>query len=243
MIRVEGLRKQFGKREVVSGVDLTVEDGEVIVVIGPSGCGKSTLLRSINRLEEPTSGRVWLGDEEITAAPPARLPEIRRRLGMVFQRFQLFPHLTALANLTLAPKEALGLSEEEARKVGLELLAQVGLADRAGSYPAQLSGGEQQRIAIARALAMKPEAMLFDEPTSALDPERVGEVLSVIRDLAARRMTMIVVTHEMAFAKEVAHRVLFMDEGRIVEEANPDKLFTAPDHPRTREFLSRVLDR
>jgi polar amino acid transport system ATP-binding protein len=243
MIRVERLHKQFGKREVLRGIDLLVQEGEVVVVIGPSGCGKSTLLRCMNRLEEPTSGHVWLGDDEVTGATSARLPHLRRRMGMVFQRFYLFPHLTALQNVTLAPLQALKLAEAEARRMGLELLKQVGLGDRGGAYPAQLSGGEQQRVAIARALAMRPSVMLFDEPTSALDPELVGEVLAVMRELAREKMTMVIVTHEMAFAEEVANRVLFMDEGQIVEEAPPEVLFSSPSHPRTREFLHRILDR
>jgi polar amino acid transport system ATP-binding protein len=243
MIRVEGLKKQFGRREVLRGIDLLVQEGEVVVVIGPSGCGKSTLLRCMNRLEEPTSGHVWLGDEEITGASPSQLPQLRRRMGMVFQRFYLFPHLTALQNIILAPRQVLKLSDLEARRIGHDLLEQVGLGDRGDAYPAQLSGGEQQRVAIARALAMRPSVMLFDEPTSALDPELVGEVLAVMRELARGKMTMVVVTHEMAFAEEVANRVLFMDEGLIVEEAAPEVLFSAPTHPRTREFLHRILNR
>jgi polar amino acid transport system ATP-binding protein len=243
MIRVEDLHKKFGRREVLRGVSLSVQEGEAVVVIGPSGCGKSTLLRCINRLEEPESGRVWVGGDEITEANHAQLPALRRRVGMVFQRFHLFPHLTALQNVTLAPVQALRTEEVEAKRLGMELLAQVGLEERGDAYPAQLSGGEQQRVAIARALAMKPSVMLFDEPTSSLDPELVGEVLEVIRDLARQRMTMLIVTHEMGFASEVARRVLFMDEGRVVEEGTPDKLFTAPSHPRTQDFLRRVLNR
>jgi polar amino acid transport system ATP-binding protein len=243
MIRVEDLKKRFGEREALRGIDLAVEEGEVVVLIGPSGCGKSTLLRCLNRLETPTSGRIWAAGEEITNVPAARLPALRRRMGMVFQRFHLFPHLTVMQNLTLAPRQILRMEEAEARRSALDLLAQVGLADRGEAYPAQLSGGEQQRVAIARALAMRPVVMLFDEPTSSLDPELVGEVLNVMRALAQQRMTMIVVTHEMGFAREAANRVLFMDEGRIVEEAPPDLLFTSPQQPRTREFLRRILDR
>ncbi|MBW3622527.1 MAG: amino acid ABC transporter ATP-binding protein [Armatimonadetes bacterium] len=243
MIRIDDLHKRYGPREVLRGVSLSVAEGEVVVLIGPSGCGKSTLLRCINRLEEPEAGRIWIGEEEITRASESRLPPLRRRVGMVFQRFHLFPHLTALQNVTLAPVQALRMGESEARERAGELLAQVGLADRGGSYPSQLSGGEQQRIAIARALAMKPSVMLFDEPTSSLDPERVGEVLAVIRDLAQQRMTMMVVTHEMGFASEVAHRVMVMDEGSVIETASPQALFSAPQHPRTKEFLRRVLDR
>jgi polar amino acid transport system ATP-binding protein len=241
MISIENLHKRFGEREVLKGLSLSVDEGEVVVVIGPSGCGKSTLLRCINRLEEPSSGRVRLGDVEVSAATPERLPDLRRRAGMVFQRFHLFPHLTALQNVTLAPRQALHRAPEEADQRGKELLAQVGLSGREDSYPAQLSGGEQQRVAIARALAMEPEVMLFDEPTSSLDPEWVGEVLEVIRDLVSRRMTMLIVTHEMTFAREVAHRVIFMDQGQIVETGPPEVVFSAPQQPRTQEFLRRVL--
>ncbi len=243
MIQVTDLHKRYGSREALRGVSLQVAEGEVVVVIGPSGCGKSTLLRCVNRLEEPTSGEIRVAGEAITGASAARLPALRQRMGMVFQRFHLFPHLTALQNIALSPERTLGLSPATAATRARERLAEVGLADREDAYPAQLSGGEQQRVAIARALAMEPKVMLFDEPTSSLDPERVGEVLTVMRELAARRMTMLVVTHEMTFAREVAHQALFMDEGRVVETGPPEQLFTQPSEPRTREFLHRVLDR
>jgi polar amino acid transport system ATP-binding protein len=225
---------------VLAGVDLHVAEGEVVCVIGPSGSGKTTLLRCLNLLERPTEGRVFLGDQEISA-PGAPVDHLRSRLGMVFQSFNLFPHRTVLDNLTMAPVSVRGVDRQEARERARALLARVGLADKAGEHPARLSGGQQQRAAIARALAMDPEAMLFDEVTSALDPELVKDVLDVMRELAGAGMTMIVVTHEMGFAREVGDRLLFMDEGAIVEEGLPAEVLAAPKEERTRRFLSRVL--
>jgi ABC-type polar amino acid transport system ATPase subunit len=239
-IRAEGLVKRYGDHTVLDNVDLEVATGEVVCVIGPSGSGKSTLLRCLNLLEIPTAGRVFLGDDEITA-PGARVNDLRRRVGMVFQSFNLFPHRTALDNVALAPRNVLGMSPAAARTRGLDLLARVGLSDKAGEHPSRLSGGQQQRVAIARALAMEPQAMLFDEVTSALDPELVKDVLDVMRELAAGGMTMLVVTHEMGFAREVGDRVLFMDEGAVVEQGEPDQVLTAPREERTKRFLSRVL--
>ncbi|HSJ73514.1 MAG TPA: amino acid ABC transporter ATP-binding protein [Miltoncostaeaceae bacterium] len=239
-IRAVGLVKRYGDHAVLAGVDLHVAEGEVVCVIGPSGSGKSTLLRCLNLLERPTEGRVFLGDEEITA-PGAPVDRLRSRLGMVFQSFNLFPHRTVLDNLTMAPVSVRRVDKEEARERARALLARVGLADKAGEHPARLSGGQQQRVAIARALAMDPEAMLFDEVTSALDPELVKDVLDVMRELAGAGMTMIVVTHEMGFAREVCDRLLFMDEGAIVEEGLPSEVLAAPREERTRRFLSRVL--
>jgi len=237
---VRGLHKRFGRLEVLKGVDFDVAAGEVVVLIGPSGCGKSTLLRCLNGLEMPTAGDVRVCGISLSA-PKADLNALRQRVGMVFQRFHLFPHLTALQNVALAPRRVLGLSAGEASARARELLERVGLEAKADVYPEQLSGGQQQRVAIARALAMEPELMLFDEPTSALDPELVGEVLNAMRGLAAEGMTMCVVTHEMGFAQEVAHRVLFMDEGLFLEEGRPEKVLRNPSHPRAREFLARVL--
>ena len=239
-IRAVGLVKRYGDHTVLQGVDLDVAQGEVVCVIGPSGSGKSTLLRCLNLLERPTEGKVFLGDDEITA-PGASVDRMRSRLGMVFQSFNLFPHRTVLDNLTMAPVSVRGVGREEARARARDLLARVGLADKAGEHPARLSGGQQQRVAIARALAMDPEAMLFDEVTSALDPELVTDVLDVMRELAGAGMTMIVVTHEMGFAREVCDRLLFMDEGVIVEEGLPAEVLAAPKEERTRRFLSRVL--
>ena len=239
-IRAVGLVKRYGDHTVLQGVDLNVAEGEVVCVIGPSGSGKSTLLRCLNLLERPTEGKVFLGDDEITA-PGASVDLMRSRLGMVFQSFNLFPHRTVLDNLTMAPVSVRGVGKEEARARARDLLARVGLADKAGEHPARLSGGQQQRVAIARALAMDPEAMLFDEVTSALDPELVTDVLDVMRELAGAGMTMIVVTHEMGFAREVCDRLLFMDEGVIVEEGLPSEVLAAPKEERTRRFLSRVL--
>jgi polar amino acid transport system ATP-binding protein len=239
-IRADGLVKRYGDHTVLAGVDLHVAQGEVVCVIGPSGSGKSTLLRCLNLLERPTEGRIFLDDEEITA-PGAPVDELRSRLGMVFQSFNLFPHRTVLDNLTMAPVSVRGVSREAARERARALLARVGLADKAGEHPARLSGGQQQRVAIARALAMDPEAMLFDEVTSALDPELVKDVLDVMRELAGGGMTMIVVTHEMGFAREVGDRLIFMDEGAIVEEGLPSEVLAAPKEERTRRFLSRVL--
>jgi len=250
IVVIEGLKKSFGKVEVLRGIDLTIHKGEVVVVIGPSGSGKSTLLRCINFLEKPTAGRVLFRGEEVgqrqVAGRLVPLPEKvldaqRARMGMVFQRFNLFPHMTALENVIEAPIQVRKMPRAEAEELGLRLLRRVGLGDKAGQYPNFLSGGQQQRVAIARALAMEPDVMLFDEPTSALDPELVGEVLQVMQDLANEGMTMVVVTHEMGFAREVGDRVLFMDGGLIVEEGSPEQIFGEPRHPRTREFLSKVL--
>ncbi|MFZ5813855.1 MAG: amino acid ABC transporter ATP-binding protein [Bacillota bacterium] len=250
IIEIQGLHKHFGQLEVLKGIDLTVQKGEVVVVIGPSGSGKSTLLRCINFLETPTRGRILFKGEEVgqrlvdgklVKLPEAVLDKQRTHMGMVFQRFNLFPHMTALQNVTEAPVQVKGLPKEQAEELGMRLLKRVGLLDKAHQYPNFLSGGQQQRVAIARALAMEPDVMLFDEPTSALDPELVGEVLQVMKDLAREGMTMVVVTHEMGFAKEVGHRVLFMDGGVVVEEDVPEKIFTSPQHPRTREFLAKVL--
>lgn len=240
-IEVRELRKSFGDLEVLKGIDLTVGRGDVVCVIGPSGSGKSTLLRCVNLLEEPTSGTVTVAGTEVTD-PDVDIDHVRRRIGMVFQSFNLFPHLTALENLTIAQRRVLRRGKEEAERVARANLARVGLVDKERSYPAQLSGGQQQRVAIARALSMDPELMLFDEPTSALDPELVGDVLAVMRSLAQEGMTMLVVTHEMSFAREVADRVVFMDDGVIVEEGTPERVVGDPQHERTRTFLARVLD-
>lgn len=240
-IEIRGLHKSFGDNEVLRGIDLAVATGEVVCVIGPSGSGKSTLLRCVNLLEEPTRGQVFVGGTEVTDLD-VDIDAVRRRIGMVFQQFNLFPHVTVTENLTLPQRRVLGRSKEQAAKVAQENLERVGLADKADAYPAQLSGGQQQRVAIARALAMGPEVMLFDEPTSALDPELVGDVLAVMRMLAAEGMTMMVVTHEMSFAREVADRVVFMDEGRIVEEGPAARVVGDPQHERTRHFLTRILD-
>ncbi|WP_067478546.1 amino acid ABC transporter ATP-binding protein [Actinomadura hibisca] len=240
-IEIEGLHKAFGANEVLRGIDLRVEPGEVVCVIGPSGSGKSTLLRCVNLLEEPSAGTVRVVGTEITD-PDVDIDAARRRIGMVFQSFNLFPHLTALGNVTVAQRKVLKRGKAEAERVARENLERVGLADKIGSYPAQLSGGQQQRVAIARALAMGPEVMLFDEPTSALDPELVGDVLGVMRKLALDGMTMLVVTHEMSFAREVADRVVFMDGGVVVEQGPPSQVIVEPRHERTRVFLSRVLN-
>ena len=241
LVRLEGVHKWFGDDlHVLRGIDLEIAPGEVLVVVGPSGSGKSTLLRTINLLEEPTLGRVFFGGRELTDIR-ADLNEARTQIGMVFQQFNLFPHKTALGNVTLALRNVLGLGDAEARERALEQLRQVGVEEKKDVYPGQLSGGQQQRIAIARALAMRPKVMLFDEVTSALDPELVKEVLDVVTRLAAEGMTMVVVTHEMGFAREVGSRMLFMDEGRFVEEGEPRAMFDDPQHPRTREFLSQIL--
>lgn len=240
MIRVENLVKKFGDKVVLDGINQFVGAGEKVVIVGPSGSGKSTFLRCLNLLENPTQGRIWLDNEEITYFH-TNINPIRRRMGMVFQQFNLFPHLTVEKNITLAPVKQHILLPEEARVKAYELLERIGLADKMNAYPSELSGGQQQRIAIVRALAMNPEVMLFDEPTSALDPEMVGEVLDLMKELANAGMTMIVVTHEMGFAREVATRVLFMDAGNIREEAPPDQFFNAPQNPRLQEFLSKVL--
>ncbi len=240
MIDVKNLHKSFGNHEVLKGVNEHIEKGEKVVVIGPSGSGKSTFLRCLNLLEEPTSGEIIFEGQNITAKD-TDINLVRRRMGMVFQQFNLFPHLTVRENIKLAPVKLKVMTDEEADKRALELLARVGLPDKADSYPAQLSGGQQQRIAIARALAMNPDVMLFDEPTSALDPEMVGEVLEIMKELADDGMTMVVVTHEMGFAREVATRVLFMDGGNIVEQNEPKEFFANPQHPRLKDFLSKVL--
>ena len=239
-IVVEGLRKSFGANEVLKGIDLQVASREVVCVIGPSGAGKSTLLRCLNRLEEPTAGRVVVDGVEVTG-PGVDLDKVRTSMGMVFQSFNLFPHKTALGNVTLALTTVLHMDKAAAAERGRALLARVGLAGREGDFPSRLSGGQQQRVAIARALAMEPTVMLFDEVTSALDPELVGEVLAVMRDLAAGGMTMVVVTHEMGFAREVADRVVFMDAGVVVEQGPPADVLGAPREVRTRAFLSKVL--
>ena len=241
MIEIHDLHKSFGELEVLKGIDFRVAQGEVVCVIGPSGSGKSTLLRCINRLEEPSSGSVVIGDVEVTD-PDVDIDAIRRRIGMVFQQFNLFPHMTVTENVTIAQRRVLGRDSAEAESVAFENLERVGLSDKAHVYPAQLSGGQMQRAAIARALAMGPELMLFDEPTSSLDPEIVGDVLAVMRGLAQDGMTMIVVTHEMSFAREVADRVVFMDDGVILEEGPAEHVIGNPKQERTRQFLARVLD-
>ena len=240
MIDVKNLHKAFGDHEVLKDVNEHIEKGEKVVVIGPSGSGKSTFLRCLNLLEEPTSGEIIFEGQNITSKQ-TDINLVRRRMGMVFQQFNLFPHLTVKENIKLAPVKLKIMGDEEADKRALELLARVGLPDKADSYPAQLSGGQQQRIAIARALAMNPDVMLFDEPTSALDPEMVGEVLEIIKELADDGMTMVVVTHEMGFAREVATRVLFMDGGNIVEQNEPHQFFANPQNARLKDFLSKVL--
>jgi polar amino acid transport system ATP-binding protein len=240
-VEIRGLHKSFGSLQVLKGIDLTVDPGQVICVIGPSGSGKSTLLRCVNLLEEPTSGRVIVNGTELTH-PDVDIDAARRGVGMVFQQFNLFPHITALDNVMIGQRRVLKRDKAAAEKVARENLTKVGVGEKAGSYPAQLSGGQQQRVAIARALAMAPTLMLFDEPTSALDPELVGDVLAVMRALADEGMTMLVVTHEMAFAREVADRVVFMDQGVIVEQGPPDLVIGNPQEERTRLFLRRVLD-
>ena len=240
LVEVQDLHKRFGTLEVLRGLSLSVSAGEVVVLVGPSGCGKSTLLRCLNGLELPTSGSITVGGLPVVPDPKA-LQALRKRVGMVFQRFHLFPHLTALQNVMLAPVQVLGMAPAQAEAAGRELLERVHLGAKADAYPQQLSGGQQQRVAIARALAMRPELMLFDEPTSALDPELVGEVLEVMRELARDGMTMCVVTHEMGFAADVAHRVVFMDAGQVLEEGPPAQVLKAPQHPRAREFLARLL--
>lgn len=240
MIRVHDLHKNFGKLVVLNGITEHIEKGEKIVVIGPSGSGKSTFLRCLNLLEQPTSGEIYVDDELITQKK-FNVNKLRMKMGMVFQGFNLFPHLTVQKNLTLAPVKLGVKSQEEADETALALLSRVGLRDKADAYPRQLSGGQQQRVGIARALAMNPEIMLFDEPTSALDPEMVGEVLDVMKQLAEDGMTMVVVTHEMGFAREVADRVLFIDGGYILEEGKPDDIFFHPQEERTKSFLSKIL--
>ncbi|SUP40482.1 amino acid ABC transporter ATP-binding protein [Veillonella criceti] len=239
MIKMIDVHKSFGKNEVLKGINLHVERGEVVVIIGPSGSGKSTVLRCMNYLEEPTSGDVIVDGMNLNNKE--NINNVRAEVGMVFQRFNLFPHMTVLDNITLAPQKIRKSSKGEAETIALELLDKVGLKDKAHSYPEQLSGGQQQRVAIARALAMKPKVMLFDEPTSALDPEMVSEVLDVMKELAKEGMTMVVVTHEMGFAKEVGTRVLFVDEGKILEEGTPVDVFEHPKNERTQLFLSKIL--
>ena len=242
IISVRDLEKHFdeGKLKALRGVSADIKRGEVVVVIGPSGSGKSTFLRCLNLLEEPTKGTVTVEGVNITD-PKVNINKHREKMGMVFQHFNLFPHMTILKNMTLAPRQLLKKSKAEAEEKAMTLLKRVGLADRAGAYPSQLSGGQKQRIAIVRALCMEPQVMLFDEPTSALDPEMVGEVLDVMKELAHEGMTMVVVTHEMGFAREVADRVIFMDEGKIVEEGTPEEIFNNPQNPRTQDFLKKVL--
>ncbi|EJP32179.1 ABC transporter, ATP-binding protein [Selenomonas sp. FOBRC9] len=239
MIEIKGLRKSFGKDEVLKGIDLSIAEKEVVVIIGPSGSGKSTLLRCMNHLEEPTAGEVVV--DGITLSGEANINKVREEVGMVFQRFNLFPHMTVLENIMLAPLKVRRTERGTAEKTARALLARVGLAEKADAYPDNLSGGQQQRVAIARALAMHPKVMLFDEPTSALDPEMVGEVLDVMRSLAEEGMTMVIVTHEMGFAREVGDRLLFVDDGRIIESGVPREVFEHPQEERTRSFLSKVL--
>lgn len=241
MIKVESLTKRFGHLQVLKGITNEIREGEVVCVIGPSGSGKSTFLRCLNLLEIPDSGRIFFEEQEITDLKKINLNEIRAEMGMVFQRFNLFPHMNVLENICLAPLKVRKCSRTEAEARAYDLLQKVGLKDKALTYPDKLSGGQQQRVAIARALAMQPKVMLFDEPTSALDPEMIKEVLDVMKELGREGMTMVVVTHEMGFAREVADRVLFMDDGLIVEENTPDKLFTAPQNERTKAFLSKIL--
>lgn len=240
MIKTIDLRKSFGDKEVLKGMNEEVKDGEVVVVIGPSGSGKSTFLRCLNLLESPTSGQI-IFEGQVINEKNVDIDQIRTKMGMVFQGFNLFPHLTVMENITIGPLQIKKMSKENANKVGMNLLENMGLADKANVYPNSLSGGQKQRIAIARALAMEPQVMLFDEPTSALDPEMVGEVLQVMKRLAEQGMTMIVVTHEMGFAKEVGDRIIFMDDGMIVEKGNPKEIFDHPQHARTKDFLSKIL--
>ena len=239
-IRVEGLKKSFGNHEVLKGIDENIKRGEKVVVIGPSGSGKSTFLRCLNLLEKPTDGRIWVDGEEITS-PSCKVDNLRQRMGMVFQHFNLFPHMTIMGNITLAPVQKGLMTKAEACDKAVSLLKRIGLLEKADAYPNMLSGGQKQRVAIVRALAMNPDVMLFDEPTSALDPEMVGEVLSLMKELAQAGMTMVVVTHEMGFAREVGTRVLFMDEGKIMEQNTPNEFFAQPKHPRLKDFLAKVL--
>ena len=240
MIHVNNLHKYFGQNEVLKGVNEHIKKGEVVVVIGPSGSGKSTFLRCLNLLEEPTDGEIIFEGNNLTDKK-TDINKIRQKMGMVFQSFNLFPHKTVLDNITLSPIKVKGLTKDEAVKIAMNLLKRVGLEDKANAYPASLSGGQKQRIAIARALAMGPDVMLFDEPTSALDPEMVGEVLAVMKSLASEGMTMVVVTHEMGFAREVGDRILFMDGGNVVEQGTPEEIFANPQNDRTKDFLSKVL--
>ena len=240
IIKIEGLRKRFGDNEVLKGITTSVKKGEVVAIIGPSGCGKSTFLRSINLLEEPTKGKIYIDGMDITSWD-VDINKMRQRVGMVFQQFNLFPNMTIRRNIMLAPVELGKMTREEADEKATELLTRIGLLDKADSYPDSLSGGQKQRVAIARALAMNPEVLLFDEPTSALDPEMVGEVLQLMKDVAAEGMTMVVVTHEMGFAREVASRVVFMDAGTIVEQNTPQEIFEHPQSERLQNFLAKVL--
>ncbi len=243
LIRVENLCKFYGKNaeiKALNGVNEVIYEGEVVVIVGPSGSGKSTFLRSLNLLEQPTDGNIYLNDVDITS-PKTDINKHRQKMGMVFQHFNLFPHMTILKNMTIGPMKLQGKSKEEAEEKAMQLLKRVGLENRADAYPYQLSGGQKQRIAIVRALAMEPDVMLFDEPTSALDPEMVGEVLDIMKELGKEGMTMVVVTHEMGFAREVADRVIFFDEGNIQEQNNPKEFFENPQNPRLKEFLSKVL--
>ena len=240
-VKLHGVRKSFGEEEVLHGIDLEVEEHQVVCLIGASGSGKSTLLRCVNLLEPIDEGRILVGGEEVTA-PRVDADRVRRGIGIVFQAYNLFPHMTVLRNVTLAPREVLGKSKAEAEAGALELLRRFGLAERAADYPDRLSGGQQQRVAIVRALAMRPQLMLLDEVTSALDPELVGEVLNVIRELAAGGMTMLIATHEMGFAREIANRVCFLDGGVILEQGPPEQIFSEPQEPRTRQFLQRIVE-
>lgn len=240
MITVNELHKDFGDLQVLKGINQQIKQGEKVIIVGPSGSGKSTFLRCLNLLEMPTSGSIVFDEQEITV-PNINKDKVRQKMGMVFQHFNLFPHMTVLKNITLAPVTLKLKTQQEAEKRAIELLEMVGLKDKANTYPRQLSGGQKQRVAIVRALAMEPEVMLFDEPTSALDPEMVGEVLSVMKGLADNGMTMVVVTHEMRFAREAGSRVLFMDEGQVLEDSEPDEFFDNPKHPRLQDFLNKVL--
>lgn len=240
IIKIEGLRKRFGDNEVLKGITTSVKQGEVVAIIGPSGCGKSTFLRSINLLEEPTEGKILIDGIDLTSRD-VDINKMRQRVGMVFQQFNLFPNMTIRRNIMLAPVELGKMTREEADEKATELLSRIGLLDKADSYPDSLSGGQKQRVAIVRALAMNPEVLLFDEPTSALDPEMVGEVLQLMKDVAAEGMTMVVVTHEMGFAREVANRVLFFSDGYITEDGTPEEVFNYPKSPRLQEFLGKVL--
>jgi ABC-type polar amino acid transport system ATPase subunit len=240
VIKIDNLHKYFGKLEVLKGVSTEIKAGEVVVILGPSGSGKSTMLRCLNLLEKPTSGKIWVDGHEVTD-PKVNMYKVREEIGMVFQQFNLYPHLNVMRNITLAPIKVRKKSKEEAESIAMKLLEKVGLAEKALSYPRQLSGGQQQRVAIARAMAMQPKVMLFDEPTSALDPEMISEVLNVMKDLAREGITMVCVTHEMGFAREVADRVLFIDGGVIVEEGPPNEIFSNPKSERTQLFLSKIL--
>ncbi len=240
MINIQDLFKSFGKNDVLKGISTTIKKGEIIAIIGPSGSGKSTFLRCINLLETPTSGQIWVNDNEVTN-PKINIMKVRQQVGMVFQQFNLFPHKTVLENITYAPMMVKSMSKSEAEKLGRELLQKVGLLEKEHEHPVRLSGGQKQRVAIARALAMSPEIMLFDEPTSALDPEMVKEVLEVIKSLALTGMTMAIVTHEMGFAREVADRVLFLDDGQLVEDASPAEFFSSPKSKRAQDFLEKIL--